>query len=151
MVESNESILKLGVEKLKDPTNIREAVYASSPSGLQQIFDIDVTVQRLITAGLQVVPFIANELETNGMHLHEITLACFAYILHKVDPESAVNFLEPLFIQAMEKPGPFFVNFAAYPIRKGVNLPQKKIGSTHSKADLLDTLEAIKKKSSRGT
>ena len=130
------------IERIKDPENIHEAVYASSPYGLMTTFENDLTVRRLINAGHEVVPLIEKELKENWINLHEITLACFAYILQKVDLESAAKILSPVFVQAIKQPGPFFVNFAAYPLRKVFKLPTKPLGDTNTQTELLETLEA---------
>lgn len=133
------------IERIKNPKNIHEAVYASSPHSLKKIFEKDLIVSRLIDGGKDVVPLIAKELENKGLKLPEITLACFAYILLKVDPDSAAKILQPLFAKAIEKPGPFFINFAAHALRLVVKLPTKLLGTAHTKNELLETLEASKR------
>lgn len=132
------------IERIKNPENIREAVYASSPLGLKKTFENDLTVQRLVGAGQEVIPLITKEIESEGLNLHEITLACFAYILHKVDPESAALILKPVFKAAIENPGPFFVNFANQTLRQVIKLPIKPYGSSYTSEELLETLELIK-------
>jgi len=132
------------IERIKNPENIREAVYASSPFVLKKTFENDLTVRRLVEAGQDVIPLITKELESEGLNLHEITLACFAYILHKVNPESAALILKPLFKVAIENPGPFFVNFANQTLRQVIKLPTKPFGSAYTKEELLETLEGIK-------
>ncbi|MFQ5981422.1 MAG: hypothetical protein ACE5OZ_25040 [Candidatus Heimdallarchaeota archaeon] len=144
MMENSENDQVKGVERLKMPENIREAMYASSPYSLKKAFDNDPDVNRLIKAGEQTVPLIVKELESGGLELHEITLACYAYILQKVNPQTAARVLESLFAKAMEKPGPFFVNFAANSLREAAKLPAKSLGDTHSRAELVETLEAIR-------
>ncbi|UCG47886.1 MAG: hypothetical protein JSU94_20705 [Phycisphaerales bacterium] len=134
---------KTDIERLKDPRNIREAVYASSPYVLKTTFDDDVIVRRLIDAGNEVVPLIREELKSNFAELPEITLACFAYILQKVNAASAEQVLKPLFVRAAEKPGPFFVNFAAHAIRKSKQLPVSTEKMSLTKAELLETLKAV--------
>jgi hypothetical protein len=132
------------IERIKNPEHIREAVYASSPYVLMRAFENDLTVQRLINAGQEVVPLIAKELENTGLELPEITLACFAYILQRVDLESAVRILKPSFAQATEKPGPFFVHFAAHAIRQDRELPIKPLEMVYSEAELFEALEPRK-------
>jgi len=132
------------IEVIKNPENIREAVYASSPYVLKKAFENDLTVNRLIRAGQKVVPLIAKELEANGLKLPEITLACFAYILQEVDLKCASEILKPLFAQATEKPGPFFVHFATHSLRQAVKLPVKFPDMAYTKAELSETLEQIK-------
>ncbi|MFX0107269.1 MAG: hypothetical protein ACFE7R_03220 [Candidatus Hodarchaeota archaeon] len=136
----------IGIEAIKNPENIREAVYASSPRVLRMVFDNDPIVRRLIGAGQKIIPLIERELEDNRLNLHEITLACYAYILQKVDEESARRILTPHFLWAMEKPGVFFVHFAATPLRKGTNLEKKPLGVTLTLDELNATLKLIDRK-----
>lgn len=133
------------IEKIKNPENIHEAVYANSPYVLMKAFEKDQTVSRLIRAGAKVVPLISEELEKNGLELPEITLACFAYTLQKINIESAIKILKPLFAKAVERRGPFFVNFAAHSLRQAVKLPIKPLEMAYTRAELLETLDLIKK------
>ncbi len=131
------------IEKIKNPENIRGALFASSPYVLKKAFEKDQTVINLIKGGREVIPPISEELEKKGLELPEITLACFAYILYKVDLKSAVKILKPLFTQAVEKPGPFFVNFAAHILRQGSNLPIKPLELVYTRDELLEVLKVI--------
>jgi hypothetical protein len=131
------------VARLKKPENIKDAVFASGPYTLMKVFEADPTVNRLIKGGGEVVPLIAAELKKNGMRLHEITRACFAYILQRVDLEASVKILKPYFVRAMKKPDPFFVHFAAHALRRQLRLPVKPADPLHSRAELLDTLDKI--------
>jgi hypothetical protein len=133
------------IDRIKDPENINEAVYASSPYVLRKAFESDRSVVRLISAGREVVPLISKEIEKHGMKLSEITLSCYAYILQKIDLEAALKILKPLFAKAIKNPGPFFVNFSAHALRQKVNLPIKPLQILYTKAELLETLEVINK------
>jgi hypothetical protein len=135
----------IGIEAIKDPENIREAVYASSPRVLRVMFENDPIVRRLIDAGKKVIPLIEKELRDNGLDLHEITLACYAYILQKIDEKSARRILTPYFLWAMEKPGVFFVHFAAAPLRKATKLKKIPLGVTLTMKELNATLKSIKR------
>ncbi len=126
---------------IKNPENISEAVYASSPYVLRKAFENDPNVRSLIKAGREVVPLISKELEKNGLELHEITLACFAYILHKVDVKSAVKILKPLLAQTIERPGPFFVNFATHALRQESKLSIRPLEMVYTKAEILEILD----------
>jgi hypothetical protein len=131
------------IEKVKNPKNISEALYASSPYTLKKAFENDQTVLRLVKAGREVTPLLVEELAKNGLELNEITLSCFAYILHKVDPKLAVKILKPLFVKAMENPGAFFVYFAAHALRQESNLPTKPLELDYTRAELRETLKKI--------
>ncbi len=133
------------IERLKNPENIHEAIYASSPYVLMKAFEQDPTVKRVIKAGSKIVPVILEEIEKNGLNLHEITLSCFAYILQKVDIESAVQCLEKPFSLAIEKPGPFFVHMAAHTLRQGFKLTIKPLEVVYSRTELLEILEHMKR------
>lgn len=131
------------IERLKNPKNIREALCASSPYTLRKAFENDETVLHLIKAGREVTPPIFEELEKNGLTLNEITLSCFTYIVHKIDPKSAAKTLKPLFAEAMKNPGAFFVYFAAHILRQENNLSIKPLQMDYSRAELKETLKRI--------
>jgi hypothetical protein len=131
------------ISKIKNPENIKEAMYASDPRVLMVAFQRDPTVSKLIRGKSKVVPLIVEELEKNGLNLDEITLSCFAFILQKVDLDSATKILKPIFIQAMKDPGPFFVHFAANVLRQGNKLPFNPFDPLYKRAELLETLERI--------
>ena len=131
------------IERLKDPTNIKEALYASGPYTLMKAFKNDEIVSDLIKGGREVIPIIAEELKENSLELNEITLSCFAYILGKVDPDSGAEILKPLFIEAMKSPDPFFVNFAAHVLRQNAKMIVKTNDPLYTKGELLETLERV--------
>ena len=143
---------KKDLEKIKNPENIREAVFASSPYVLRKVFENDVIVRRLINVGQDVAPLITEELKNNNEKLHEITLSCFAFILQKVDPPSAKKVLKPLLTKAMKRPGPFFVHFTAHSLLENMNLPLSREKMTFTKDELQDIVTALeqeKKKQKR--
>jgi hypothetical protein len=139
------------IERIKNPENIHEAVYASGPYTLMRAFENDPTVGSLIEGGREVIPLIAEQLKESGLNLNKITLSCFAFILQKVDLDAAVEILTPLFVQAMQTPDPFFVHFAAHTLRQGVNLPVKPSDPLHSRDELQETLERVKEWGKGGT
>jgi hypothetical protein len=130
------------IEKIKNPKNIREALCASSPYTLRKAFENDETVSHLIKAGREVAPLLTEELK-NGITLNEITLSCFIYIFHKVDPTQTVNILKQLFAEAMKSPGAFFVYFAAHILRQESNLSTKPLQMDYTRAELQETLKQI--------
>ena len=130
------------IEKIKNPKNIREALCASSPYTLRKAFENDQTVRHLIKAGREVAPLLSEELK-NGLTLNEITLSCFTYILHNIDPALTVKILKPLFAEAMKTPGAFFVYFAAHILREESNLPTKPLQMDYTRAELQETLKRI--------
>lgn len=131
------------ITRLKKPENIKEAMYASGPYTLLKAFEMDPTVNRLVRGGREVVPLIEQELKKGGMQLHEITRACYAYILQRVDLRAAVKILKPLYVRAMKNPDPFFLHFAAHALRQGLRVPVEPSDPFHSRAELLDTLDRI--------
>jgi hypothetical protein len=130
------------IKKIKNPKNIREALCASSPYTLRKAFENDETVGHLIKAGREVAPLLSEELK-NGLTLNEITLSCFTYILHNIDPALTVKILKPLFAEAMKTPGAFFVYFAAHILREESNLPTKPLQMDYTRAELQETLKRI--------
>jgi hypothetical protein len=133
------------VARLKKPENIKEAIYASGPYTLMRAFEMDQTVKRLIKGGDEVVPLIAAELKKNGLRLHEITRACYAYILQKIDLETAVKLLKPLYVRAMKKPDPFFVHFAAHALRRKLGQTVTLSDPKYTRIQLFETLDRIKR------
>lgn len=134
------SDLQQDLETIKDPVKIKEAVYASGPYTLLQAFARDPLVARVIRAGRKAVPLIVEQIKANGLKLDRITLACYVYILMRVDQEAAVAQVRPLFIEAMKKPDPFFPYFAAHVLRRSFNMPVKADDPEYSFAELQETL-----------
>jgi hypothetical protein len=130
------------IKKIKAAINIREALCASSPYTLRKAFENDETVRHLIKAGREVAPLLSEEFK-EGLTLNEITLSCFTYILHKVDPDLTVKILKPLFAEAMKNPGAFFVHFAAHILRQESNLSTKPLQMDYTRAELQETLKRI--------
>lgn len=131
------------IEKIKNPENIDEAIYASGPNSLMKAFKKDLTVNSLIKGGPETFSIISREIEKNGLELDKITLSCFAFILQKIDLDSAVKVLKPIFIEAMKNPDPFFVNFAAHVLRQGLKLSVNLSDPLYSRGELLETFEKI--------
>jgi hypothetical protein len=139
------SDIEKDIEIIKDPRNIQEALFASGPHVLMKAFEKDPIVIRLIRAGLKVVPRISAEIKENGLRLDTITLSCFAYILQKVDIQTAAAVIKPLFIQAMKKPDPFFIYFAAHTLRQNFKLPFKVNDPEYTFGELQETLVWIER------
>ncbi len=133
------------IVRLKDPKNIKEALFASGPSVLMRAFERDPTVMRLVKGGAKVVPLIVAEIKENGLKLHTITLSCFAYILQKVDPAAASAVLKDLFVQAMKRPDPFFIYFAVHALRQDLKLPFKPRDPEYSYGELQETLAWVER------
>ena len=131
--------------RLKDPKNIKEALFASGPSVLMRAFEKDPIVKRLIRGRAKVVPIIIAEIKENGLKLDTITLSCFAYILQNVDPAVAAKVLKDLFVQAMKRPDPFFVYFAAHTLRQDLKLPFKPRDPEYTYGQLQETLAWVER------
>ena len=129
------------VDRLKDPTNIKDADAASSPYVLREFFARDPIIQRLIRGRSQVVPLIEAVLKKDGKKLSEISLAAYAYVLEHVEPAAAERILQPLFKAKLREPGPFFVNIAAHVIRSAHQLPVKPLRVVYTEAELDETLK----------
>jgi len=141
------------IERIKNPENIRAALYASGPTTLMRAFERDPTVIRLVRGGSKVIPLISAEISKNGLKLDAITLCCFAYVLQKTDAVAAATVLRPLFVQAMRNPDPFFVYFAAHVLRQDLKLPFKPDDPQYTLGELHETLawvERTKKTEQRG-
>lgn len=135
--------LEKDITALKDPANIKKALLASSPYVLRKIFAAEPIIQRLIRAGEKVVPLIAEQ--TRGARkLDEITLAAYAYILEKVKADAAPEVLGAQFRKAVEKPGPFFVHFAAHAMRSALRMPLKPLEMVYSPEELMETQNRIR-------
>ncbi len=137
--------LEKEIEKIKNPTNIREALYASGPSVLMRAFELDPTVKVLIRSGSKVVKLIASEIKKSGLKLDPISLSCFAYILQMISPDIAATIVRPLFIEAMKKPDPFFVYFAAYILRRDMKLPTVPNDPEYTYGELQETLAWVER------
>lgn len=137
------------IAKIKNPENIREALFASGPSVLMRAFEKDPTVIRLLRGGSKVVPLISAEIRKNGLKLDSITLSCFAYILQMVDIGAAVAILRPLFLDAMRKPDPFFTCFAAHALQQDLKLPIKPYDPEYTFGQLHETLAWVERTPNR--
>jgi hypothetical protein len=146
-VEAGMSELKLEreIKKLKNPENIKEALYASGPAVLMRAFELDPTVKMLIRSGSKVVRLIASEIKKNGFRLHPISLSCFTYILQMISPDIAATTVRPLFIKAMKKPDPFFVYFAAHILRQDMKLPTVTKDPEYTFGELQETLAWVER------
>lgn len=123
---------------LRDPKNIKNAALASSPYVLRKIFAADPTIQRLISAGDQIIPLIHEEIIKDGT-LGEITLSALVYIVENVNVKASQQIFGALFQKSIENPGPFFVHFAAHAIRSGLQLPIKPLKIHYSPSELIET------------
>ena len=135
--------LRKDIVALKDPSNIKKARLASSPYVLQKIFAAEPIIQRLIRAGEKVVPLITEQ-TSGAKKLDEISLSAYAYILEKVKADAAPKVLGAQFRKAVEKPGPFFVHFAAHAVRTGLRMPVKPLEMVYSPAELVETQKRLR-------
>lgn len=131
------------IERIKTPQNITEALYANSPYTLIKAFENDDTVRRLIRAGRQVAPPIAAEIEQHGLEIDDISLACYAYILHKVDAASAARVLKPLLARTRETPRLFSTAIATHVLRESAGLPTHPLDVVYTQSELAETLAHI--------
>ena len=130
--------LKKDITTLKNPSNIKKAALASSPYVLRKVFAADPIIQRLIKAGDKSIPLITEETRS-AKNLNEITLSAYAYIVENIKAEAAPQVFKALFQKAVEKPGPFFVHFAAHAIRSGLRMTVKPLEVVYSQAELIET------------
>lgn len=127
---------------LHEPSGIKNVQLASSPYVLRKIFAEDPVIRKLIEGGEKVVPLIMEETR-KGAPAAEITLAAYAFIIENIKPEAAPEILGPIFKKTMKDPGPYFVHFAAHAIRSGRRMPVKPLEMVYSRAELIETQEAL--------
>lgn len=118
-------------------------MYANSPYTLMKAFEGDQAVRRLIAAGRTVAPLIAQEIETRGLDLPEISLACFAYILDRVDHAAAVRDLKPLIARTTDRPLGLFTNIATHLLREGAGLPTRPRELVYTRAEIEETVARL--------
>lgn len=135
--------LKKDLTALRDPAKIKKAGLASSPYVLRKIIAADPMVRRLIASGEKVVPLIAEEVGKAGK-LDEISLSALVFIVESVKADAAPKIFGALFRKEAEKPGAFFVHFAAHAIRSGLRLPVKPSEAFYSRAEIFETLNTLK-------
>lgn len=129
--------------RIKNPDNIHEARFASSPYVLRKAFERDEAVQRLIHAGRAAAPLIMQELRSAGP-LDEITRACLVYILEQVDGAAVPQTVAPLLRADLARPGPFFAPFATHALRNAARLPNAGAAKLeYSPAEVREALDAI--------
>jgi hypothetical protein len=137
--------LKERIALIKQPEKIREAFYANSAAVLEFAFRDDANVRAVIAAGREAVQVIEQELKRTGGGLHEISLACLAYILSKIDMKEAARILRPLFPKVVKRPGSFAAVFIARPLRIDSNLPSTEGELSFTTEQLQETLKAIRR------
>jgi len=135
--------LQRDITTLRDPVNIKDAGFASSPYVLRKVFAADPIIKRLIAAGEKVIPLIEEEMH-KPERFAEITLAAFGFIIENVKVEAAPRILGPFFTKYVEKPGPFFVHFAAHAIRSGLRKQVKPLEMVYSSAELIETQNMLR-------
>jgi hypothetical protein len=131
------------LKTLRDPMSIKQAGLASSPYVLRKIFADDPIIRRLIVAGEQVLPLIAEDISREEP-LDDITLSALAFVIENVNADAAPRILGATFRKALENPGPFFVHFAAHAIRSGLRLPIKPLEITYSRSELIETQNMLR-------
>lgn len=128
------------VQRLKNPENINEAVFASSPYVLRKAFLADPTVQKLVRSGPAVLADIKQEMSAEASQLSDITLACFAHILSQVAPVEGAAFLAPELKKVADKSGPFFATFGTHLLRHAAQLPVRPIEMNYRREELKEVL-----------
>jgi hypothetical protein len=117
---------------------IPRARLASSPYVLRKVFAADPAILGVVAAGEAALPFIEAALK-DAKALDEISLAALAFVVERVRPEAAAALLGPLFRKAVDRPGPFFVHFAAHALRRGLGMSLKAPEPVYSQAELAET------------
>ena len=135
--------LKEELRRLRDPANINNAGLASSPYVLRKVFAADPRIRRIIGFGEKTLPLVSQELRGKGK-LSEISLAAFAFIIENIDSNAAADILGPEFRKKLEKPGPFFVHFAAHALRTGYRMPLKPMEMVYTTPELAETLARLR-------
>ena len=129
--------------RIKNPDNIHEARFASSPYVLRKAFERDAAVQRLIRAGRAAAPLVIQELRSAD-HLDEIARACLVYVLEQVDGAAVAPVVAPLLRADLAHPGPFFAPFATHALRNAARLPNPGAAKLeYSPAEVREALDAI--------
>jgi hypothetical protein len=127
------------VQRLRNPANIREALYASSPYVLRKAFVADPTVQKLIRAGPNGFDEIKREFAARADKLPDITLACLAYILTQIAPVQGAALVRPVLRRHVEA-GPFFKHFATHLLRQEARLPLRPIEMVYRREEMQEVL-----------
>jgi hypothetical protein len=128
------------VQKLRNPENIKDAVFASSPYVLRKAFQADPVVQELVREGPPVVADIERELAARADKLPDITLACLAYILSQVAPADGAKLLAPALRKALDEGGPFFKHFATHLLRQEARLPVRPLQIFYRREEMIEAL-----------
>ncbi len=139
--------IKQEIKTLQDPLKIREAVCASSPKVLTFAFERDPHVCAVISSGPAAVPLIAQVIHREGARLNEISLACFAYILDRINRKAASEILRPLYPKLADQTNSFATIFVAHTLRAQMSLPVRDREFFYTPAELKETLQHLKKRS----
>ena len=128
------------VQRLRNPENIKDAVYASSPYVLRKAFVADPTVQKLVRAGPKAFNDIKHEFAVRAAKLPDITLACLAYILNQIAPAKGAALVAPVLRRHVEKAGPFFKHFATHLLREQARLPLRPLEMVYRREETQEIL-----------
>jgi hypothetical protein len=128
------------VQRLRNPENIKEAVYASSPYVLRKAFMADPTVQKLVRAGPNAFDAVKHEFAARGDKLPDITLACLAYILMQIAPAEGAALVAPVLRRQVKKGGPFFKHFATHLLRQEAQLPLRSLEMVYRREEMQEIL-----------
>ncbi len=128
------------VQRLRNPENINEAVYASSAYVLRKAFLADPTVQKLVRAGADAVEDVKQEFAAGADKLPDITLACLAYILTQIAPSEGAALVAPVLRKTLDKGGPFFKQFAAHLLRQQARLPLRPSNMAYPREEIQEVL-----------
>ncbi len=113
----------IGIEKLvlkiENPAKIRNALAASGPCPLRVAFDLDETVQKIVESKGEVGEVILSRIQNMKKEkIDDITLACFCYILEKLNYKKATPKIVDLLVDLIEeKDIVFSQHFAAHTIK----------------------------------
>ena len=134
--------------RLRNPSNIRYALAASSPYPLRRAFDLDETIQKIIEqgelAGNEIIELLKTDTSTS---LNDITLACYFYILEKIDYKKEINQLVNILDNLKEdETKAFGQHFATHTIKKLTNQTDLDSNYYYDKTKILNTITFVKLK-----
>jgi hypothetical protein len=128
------------VQRLRNPENIKDAVYASSPYVLGKAFAADPIVQKLVRAGPNAFDDVKHEFAARADKLPDITLACLAYILTQIAPAEGAALVAPVLRRQVKKAGPFFKHFSTHLLRQEARLPLRPLEMVYRREEMQEVL-----------
>lgn len=149
------SSIKELIQKIENPSNIHQAFAASGPHTLMIVFDMDETVQKVVESRDDVEDLVLKRIRyRDRKEIHDISMACFCYILGKKGSRKAVaemaNVLAEIHKMRKLNKMSFAKYFAIHTVKVLEKQPDIKNNLAYSDEEVDKTIKSIKRRREGG-